>query len=192
VIPYDYLAQVPPANEPTSSSNLPLPNGQQQQDILAENVRKPIRFGFFDAECSTEGEHQALLVCLDVICEFCLQAGIRIAEQPNTKADGCVCGVSWVPGQRRRWCLPIDFEEIAANVEELANRREEQLEAIQQQQQQNDELAPMDGKNPRRFAFHSFDDDTLRPMGLLLDFLLSSGPKNAFTIVLSHNGVSLK
>jgi hypothetical protein len=187
------LANLPPANEPTSSSNLPLPIEQQhQQDILAETVRKPIRFGFFDAECTTEGEHKALLVCLDVICEFCLQAGIRIAEQPNTKADGCVCGVSWVHGQRRRWCLPIDFEQIAANMEEVANRREEQLAEIQQQQQQNDELAPMDGKNPRRFAFHSFDDATKRPMGLMLDFLLTSGPQNAYTIVLSHNGVSPK
>jgi hypothetical protein len=53
-----------------------------------------------------------------------------------------------------------------------------------------------DGRNPRQFQFHRFDedgegngDDDGSPMAQFVNFLLHHGAMDVCTIALSHNGV---
>lgn len=171
------------------------PNGQQQQQPMnfeADSLRKPLRFMFMDAEClqmeqnelANEGvdlggrefpagtlKHVPLLVCSEVICERCIHAGVQLSTEPMRKADGCVCGVPWRGAERRLWCVPVEFDLQPGELERLAHP------------------LPPDGLNPRRLAFHSFQNPQQSPMALFVDFLLNTGKKDVTTICLSHNGV---
>lgn len=116
-------------------------------------------------------KHVPILVCAEIICERCIYAGVHLSLEPMRKAEGCVCGVPWHGPTRRLWCVPVDFDLQPGELEQLAHP------------------LPPDGVNPRRMAFHSFQNAQTNPMKYFIDFLLNNGRKDITTICLSHNGV---
>jgi hypothetical protein len=132
--------------------------------------------------------HRPLLVCAEVLCERCMDAGVHVEREPMRRAPGCFCGGAVGPEQRARWCYPVDPQFLAGTPAQVM---------------------PEDGMNWRRLAFHQFGNAIAAPiaqhqqqhqqqhqhssaMAQFVDFLLYHGPANkgVRTIALSHNGVS--
>lgn len=161
------------------------PDDDDERPRLGNRRRKPVRYVFWDVESelrddvddevemgrNDDGEeqqpvrrrfHRAILVCADVICELCLAAGINVDREGQRRAPGCFCGVPWRLGAAsRRFCLPHADQQTG------------------------------DGRNPRRMAFHCFEEaqPVSSAIALFLDFLLHEGPLGVRTIALAHNGV---
>jgi len=143
--------------------------------------------------------HRPLLVCAEVLCERCMDAGVHVEREPMRRAPGCFCGGAVGPEQRARWCFPVDPQLLAGTPAQM--------------------MMPEDGMNWRRLAFHQFGNTVAAPiaqpssssspqqqqqiqqqqqqqqqhssaMAQFVDFLLYHGPKHVRTIALSHNGVS--
>ena len=119
-------------------------------------------------------KHAPVLICADVLCEFCGAAGVDVEREPQRRAPGCVCGVPWRGANRHRWCAPVDVNNIA-----------------------DEQQMPPDGLNARRLLFHSFDaeeaqlaaDPRREVVAQFADFLLHTGTMACTTLLLSHNGV---
>lgn len=182
---------------------------EEEEEEEAPTTRKPVRYVFWDVESELleaadddnvghvdwedgeEGEraaaaacqksHRPLLVCADVICERCIAAGIDLDREPKRRAPGCFCGVPWRLGDLgRHACMQADPQLVAAG------------------------QMPIDGKNPRRLAFHRFQQQQQpqqnqahpRPVNSAIaqfvDLLLHTGPLMARTIALAHNGVGIE
>uniref|UniRef100_A0A914I8M8 DNA-directed DNA polymerase n=1 Tax=Globodera rostochiensis TaxID=31243 RepID=A0A914I8M8_GLORO len=133
---------------------------------------KPIRLCFFDAETSQDrplqlhaqlvNKYVPLLIVAEVICERCIRAGISVHDGHGRRAPSCVCGTARGP-QMRQWSSPPFFPQPAP--------------------------AGAPTYNPRRFFFHSFDnDEAVDPVDQFLDFLLNNGPRKAHTVCIAHNG----
>ena len=163
----------------------------EEQRELQQSKRRPVRFIFWDveseqlqeeqlqqqqpqdndeADLTVQRRHVVLLVCAEVICERCIVEGVHLDREPTRRPPGCLCGVPWQQGSaaRRRWCMRADPALVApANM-------------------------PADGRNPRRLAFHQFNNGAEESaIAQFLDFLMQHGPREARTIALAHNGVGV-
>ena len=149
---------------------------QQQQQQPRRKKHKPIRLCIFDIETSQDTplqlntqivhKHVPMLLIAEIICEYCIQAGIGVNNIGQQAPQRCVCGTPRGP-QGRQWCSPpfrnLDGDNTAPPAE-----------------------APT--YNPRRLYFHSFDNAAADPIDQFLDFLLNTGPKNIKTVCVAHNG----
>uniref|UniRef100_A0A183CAP2 DNA-directed DNA polymerase n=1 Tax=Globodera pallida TaxID=36090 RepID=A0A183CAP2_GLOPA len=161
-----------PARRALSPVSTTLSGDNESSDNDDNDDDKPIRLCFFDAETSQDrplqlhaqlvNKHVPLLIVAEVICERCIRAGISVHDGHGRRAPGCVCGSARGP-QMRQWSSP-PFSPQPAPVGAPAY-------------------------NPRRFFFHSFDnDDAVDPVDQFLDFLLHNGPRKAHTVCIAHNG----
>jgi len=163
----------------------------EEQRELQESKRRTVRFVFWDveseqlqeeqleqqqqpqdndADLTVQRRHVVLLVCAEVICERCIVEGVQLDREPSRRPPGCFCGVPWQQGSvtRQRWCMRADPAQVAP------------------------EDMPTDGRNPRRLAFHQFNNGAEESaIAQFLDFLTQHGPRETRTIALAHNGVGV-
>jgi hypothetical protein len=150
---------------------------EEEGDGPPRKRRQPIRLCFFDAETSQvqplqvanrlTNKHVPMLLVAEVLCEFCIQAGIGSGDEDvgRRAQPKCVCGTPTGP-QGRQWCSP-PFRNAEGD---------------------RQPSPPRPHYNPRRLYFHAFDDEHADPVGQFLDFLTRTGPRGVQTICIAHNG----
>ncbi len=146
------------------------------------NTQSPrsIRYVWFDAECAQERQilvgrgtivqkHECLLLCSEVLCINCLNAGITTREEDDERmAPNCACGL---------W--PSDHPNRHGRAGEEQHRYSRRLifESFQQLGQ---------------LQHDPHTEESRELVWRFMDYLLSTGPANVETVAISHNGGNVR